>query len=1017
MGALRIGLAQVSDVPLSNRDIGATIVAPGQVARIEFIADPAASGGDVFQAVASLDGITVSLVLPDGTEVNAASASSLGYSFTASPDTSALGGYIPSPLALPGSQTWIVIPPGAPAGNYQLKLDGRQTAAAATVTASYYSSSNVRAGVFTASPVYRTGQHMVLSGLIFDGLQPIAGANAVVRIVDANNLLTTPEEVALTDSGPFDAASGDGIYSGVYMPSKAGDFTAVFRVNGISPAGVPFRRTVTVGIKVQAPTAQITSWKDTVLDSDGDGLIDAVLIQVSINATVAGSYQAGVALVSDAGVRIFSSLTPTLKAGDNAVTFQFNADALGKLAQDGPYSIRDLVFVYTGSPDSPLADSRPDAGRTAAYVISRRINGLQATPTQLDFGAVAPGTSKDLTVIVQNTGDTPLLMGALPVAGTGFIVVTSLPVSIDARGQAAITVRFTPAGAGAASGKLTVAGLTIPLTGSGGATASAPILSVNPNPFDFQNVTLNQSKSQTFMIGNTGTADLHVSGVQVGGDPSLTLAAPFSAATVKPGGAPASVVVTFKPTQPSMVTGFLVIASDDPAKQPNLSVPLKGAGINSNNGTISVTLPTMDFGTVNLNSSYDITVTIANIGSGVLSVTPSFSPQNPQFTLSPVGPLSINAGTSQPLKLRFSPTAAGAQKATLTLVNSDLTNPALTYEFTGTGAPAGGLVEIRTGDPAIAVTALDFGTVAAGQTKDITVQIVNLGPVGGDFHATYSNPKFSQVGSTTVSAGPNGGYNFLTIRFAPSDTSAQTGTVTFSGVGLSVTVNLKGNSSGGGTPALQFSSSAIDSSGTLTFIQAGVAQVTVRNPGTASVTVVSIQSSSPAFTANPQSLTLAPGGTAGVSVTFAPAAGSMGTQLGTLTFNLAGGGTAALAVKGTAASACLAPASGLVSWWPGDGNANDLTGGNNASALGGVTYGTGKVAQAFLLNGSNGYVSAGNPANLRLSSAISINAWINPSAAPAAGSLTAIVTKWAQTASTTAADADAFGFWLQQNGG
>ena len=42
---------------------------------------------------------------------------------------------------------------------------------------------------------------------------------------------------------------------------------------------------------------------------------------------------------------------------------------------------------------------------------------------------------------------------------------------------------------------------------------------------------------------------------------------------------------------------------------------------------------------------------------------------------------------------------------------------------------------------------------------------------------------------------------------------------------------------------------------------------------------------------------------------------------------------------------CVAPPSDLVSWWPLDGNANDIIGGNNGTLVG-VTFAAGKVGQA-----------------------------------------------------------------------
>jgi|GEM_PF-905663 len=63
-------------------------------------------------------------------------------------------------------------------------------------------------------------------------------------------------------------------------------------------------------------------------------------------------------------------------------------------------------------------------------------------------------------------------------------------------------------------------------------------------------------------------------------------------------------------------------------------------------------------------------------------------------------------------------------------------------------------------------------------------------------------------------------------------------------------------------------------------------------------------------------------------------------------------------VKVTAQSVCVSPPSGLVGWWPGDGDAIDIQDSNSGTLLNGATFAPGKVGQAFSLNGVNAYVSA-----------------------------------------------------------
>ena len=54
---------------------------------------------------------------------------------------------------------------------------------------------------------------------------------------------------------------------------------------------------------------------------------------------------------------------------------------------------------------------------------------------------------------------------------------------------------------------------------------------------------------------------------------------------------------------------------------------------------------------------------------------------------------------------------------------------------------------------------------------------------------------------------------------------------------------------------------------------------------------------------------------------------------------------------------CAPPPSGLVSWWPGEGNANDIMGNNNGFLQGGMSFTAGEVGQAFNFDGTSGYVS------------------------------------------------------------
>jgi N-acetylneuraminic acid mutarotase len=77
---------------------------------------------------------------------------------------------------------------------------------------------------------------------------------------------------------------------------------------------------------------------------------------------------------------------------------------------------------------------------------------------------------------------------------------------------------------------------------------------------------------------------------------------------------------------------------------------------------------------------------------------------------------------------------------------------------------------------------------------------------------------------------------------------------------------------------------------------------------------------------------------------------------------------------------CVPAPHGLVAWWAGENNANDLVGTNRGVLLGGTRYATGQVGRAFsFTTSSNGVkIAASRELDVGLGSGMTIELWINP---------------------------------------
>ncbi len=121
----------------------------------------------------------------------------------------------------------------------------------------------------------------------------------------------------------------------------------------------------------------------------------------------------------------------------------------------------------------------------------------------------------------------------------------------------------------------------------------------------------------------------------------------------------------------------------------------------------------------------------------------------------------------------------------------------------------------------------------------------------------------------------------------------------------------------------------------------------------------------------------------------------------------------AIAIVGMSAgpmanAACDAPPAGIVAWWPGQGNANDIIGTNNGTFVGAVGYTNGEVGEAFVFDGNEQLVSVGNSSALQLQN-FTIETWVKRSSA-------SVVTAPGGNAVIFGYGANGYSLYLDQNG-
>ena len=365
--------------------------------------------------------------------------------------------------------------------------------------------------------------------------------------------------------------------------------------------------------------------------------------------------------------------TNVLAAGEVRFSIRFAPTLVGA-AQGGLHidsSLGILNFTLAGNGLGPVF----------SYTVVKATGAAPLLPSQtISFPDTAAANKANLSVQVGNTGSAPGKITDVAILGSAFQLadLPFFPVTLRPGDFVAFTVTFSPAEAGAATGRLRVGNDTFNLSGVGVGVALSLVYdvvrgsdasSVLPlQTIPFPDTPLTNKATLSVRVRNAGTASAKITDAAILGASFSLADAPFFPLTLRPGDS-ATMTIAFAPSQAGPATGRLRIGDD--------TFNLTGAGIGAAlifsytaGGTLSAVQAggTVILSPTAIGTTGSTRFSIANNGTaaatfasiGVEGVGKIFSLPDLQAL-----PLTIAPGESAAFTVVFAPTALGSNTATL----------------------------------------------------------------------------------------------------------------------------------------------------------------------------------------------------------------------------------------------------------------------------------------------------------------------------------------------------------------
>gem|GEM_PF-6966012 len=600
-----------------------------------------------------------------------------------------------------------------------------------------------------------------------------------------------------------------------------------------------------------------------------------------------------------------------------------------------------LSFTNSDANENPFNFNIQGTGLGAEIAVNGNgvnITDGDSTPgaaDHTDFDSVnITGSTLVRTFTITNNGNVALTLGSVTLGGThvaDFVVSAQPGGTVGTNGSTTFQITFDPSASGLRNATLSFTnddpdenpfnfsirgiGVTpeIAVTGNSLDIADGDSTPSITDQTDFGGVaTASGSIVRTFTITNSGSSDLTLGSVTVGGAPDFIVNVQ-PAASVAPNGS-TTFQITFDPGALGLRTAILSFTNNDSDENPfNFSIQgtggspeidVVGNSVNIVDGDVSPSVADhTDFGSVAAASGTIVrTFTITNSGTSSLTLGSVIvgGTHAADFVVSTQPAATVVTNGSTTFQITFDPSASGLRSATLSFADNDSDENPFSFSIQGTGtaipeiAVSGNSLTISDGDSTPSATDhTDFGGVAtAGGTIVRTFTITNSGTaslelgtvtVGGTHAADFivNVPPVASVaanGSATfqVTFDPSAiGLRSATLSFTNNDSDENPFNYSIQGTGTAPEIAVAGNSvnitDGDSMPSpadhTDFGSVSM-ASGTI------VRTFTITNSGTASLTLGSAGVSGPhsvdfTVTAQPAA-TVPPNGSTTFQVTFDP---------------------------------------------------------------------------------------------------------------------------------------------------